>query len=91
MPFEIPKYFNAETRSMIEAALDEAWHELSKGTRVEATSTKRRLVRTMVALAAVGETDLMKLKSFTIHAWRGSLQAEKAMTGQRSRIGRTAA
>jgi hypothetical protein len=91
MPFEIPKYFNAETRSMIEAALDEAWHELSKGTRVEATSTKRRLVRTMVALAAVGETDLMKLKSFAIHAWRGSLQAEKTMTGQRSRIGRTAA
>ena len=30
MPFEIPKYFNAKTRSMIEAALDEAWHELSK-------------------------------------------------------------
>jgi hypothetical protein len=27
MPFEIPKYFNAETRSMIEAALDEAWQE----------------------------------------------------------------
>jgi len=43
------------------------------------------LVRTMVALAAVGETDVMKLKSFAIHAWRGSLQAEKAMTGQRSR------
>ena len=60
MPFEIPKYFNAETRSMIEVALDEAWHELSKGTRVEATSTKRRLVRTMVALAAVGETDLIR-------------------------------
>jgi len=31
----------------------------------------------MVALAAVGETDLKKLKSFAIHAWRGSLQAEQ--------------
>jgi hypothetical protein len=55
MRFEIPKHFNAETRSMIEAALEEAWQELSRGTRVEATATKRRLVRTMVALAAVGE------------------------------------
>jgi hypothetical protein len=52
----------------LKLALDEAWHELSKGTRVEATSTKRKLVRTIAALAAVGETDLMKLKSFAIHA-----------------------
>ena len=57
MPFEIPKHFNAEIRSMIETALQDAWQELSKGTRVEAKPTKRRLVRTMVALAAVGETD----------------------------------
>jgi len=91
MPFEIPKHFDTATRSMIETALEKAWRELSKGTRVEAMPTKRRLVRTMVALAAVGETDVMKLKSFAIHAWRGSLQAEKAMTGQRSRIRRTAA
>jgi len=32
----------------------------------------------MVALTAVGETDLMKLKSFAIYAWRGSLQAEES-------------
>lgn len=91
MPFEIPKHFNAETRSMIEAALEEAWQELSRSTRVEAIATKRRLVRTMVALAAVGETDLNKLKSFAMNAWRGSLQAEQAMTGQRGGISRTAA
>jgi hypothetical protein len=91
MPFEIPKHFNAETRSMIETALEEAWQELSKGARVEAIPTKRRLVRTMVALAAVGETDLKKLKWFAIHAWCGSLQAEQATTAQWSRISRTAA
>jgi len=34
MPFEIPKHFNAEIRSMIETALEDAWQELSKGTRV---------------------------------------------------------
>jgi hypothetical protein len=87
MPFEIPRHFNAETRSMIETALEEAWQELSKGTRVEATPTKRKLVRTMVALTAVGETDIKKLKAFAIHAWRGSLQSPQAMTG----ISRTAA
>ena len=64
MPFEIPKHFSAETRSTIETALEDAWQELSKGTLVEATPTKRRLVRTMVALASVGETDLNKLKWF---------------------------
>jgi hypothetical protein len=91
MPFEIPKHFNAEIRSVIETALEDAWQELSKGTRIEVAPTKRRLVRTMVALAAVGETDLKKLKSFAIHAWRGSLQAEQAMTAKRSRISSTAA
>jgi hypothetical protein len=90
MPFEIPKHFNAATRSMIETALEEAWQELSKGTRVEATPKKRRLVRTMVALASVGETDLKKLKWFAIHAWRGSLQAEQR-TAQLNRSSRTAA
>jgi hypothetical protein len=91
VPFEIPEHFNAETRSMIETALEEAWQELSKGTRVEATPTKRRLVRTMVALAAVGETDLKKLKWFAIHAWRGSLQARQAMSAHPTRISGTAA
>lgn len=86
MPFEIPKHFNAATRDVIETALEDAWQELSKGTRLEATRTKRRLVRTMVALAAVGETDRNKLKSFAMNAWRGSLQHEQAMTRERSRL-----
>ena len=79
MPFEIPRHFNAETRSLIETALEEAWQELSPGARVEVAPTKRKLVRTMVALAAVGETDLKKLKSLAIHAWRG--EAKQVMTG----------
>jgi hypothetical protein len=91
MPFEIPKHFNAATRSMIETALEEAWQELSKATLVEATPTKRRLVRTMVALASVGETDLEKLKWFAINAWRGSIGANQAMTARPNRSSRTAA
>jgi len=91
MPFEIPKHFDAETRNAIETALEEAWQELSKGARVETTRIKRRLVRTMVALAAVGETDRNKLKSFAMNAWHGSLQREQPMTGQGGGLSRTAA
>ena len=91
MPFEIPKHFSADIRSLIEAALEDAWQELSKDSLVEVTPTKRKLARTMVALACVGETDVSKLKRFAIHAWRGALQAEQATTAQRSCISRTAA
>jgi len=75
---EIPKYINLETRSLIESALEEAWQELSKDSELEAACVQRRLRRTIVALASVGETDPKKLKWFAIHAWRGAIQAEQA-------------
>jgi hypothetical protein len=75
---EIPKYFNHETRSLVESALEEAWQELSKDSHLERALVQRRLRRTIVALAAVGETDHRKLKWFAIHAWRGAIQAEQA-------------
>jgi hypothetical protein len=87
MPFEVPKYFSAETRSVIETALEDALQELSKDTLFDAAPTKKRLVRTMVALAAVGETDLKKLKSFAINAWRASSPEQTI----HSRASRTAA
>jgi hypothetical protein len=43
------------------------------------------------ALAAVGETDLKKLKWFAIHTWRGSLQAQQAGPAHPTRISGTAA
>jgi hypothetical protein len=66
------------TRSLIESALEEAWQELSKDSELEAARVQRRLRRTIVALASVGETDPKKLKWFAIHAWRGAIQAEQA-------------
>ena len=75
---EIPKYFNPETRSLIEAALEDAWQELSKDGNIEATLAQKKLRATMVALASVGETDHRKLKWFAIHAWRGAMQAEQS-------------
>ena len=75
---ETPKYFNHETRSLVESALQEAWQELSKDSQLEPELVQRRLRRTIVALASVGETDPKKLKWFAIHAWRGAIQAEQA-------------
>jgi hypothetical protein len=85
---EIPKHFSAETRSLIEAALEDAWQELSKDRLVEATLAQSKLRTTIVALASVGETDHSKLKWFAIHAWRGAIQSAIA---QCSRMSGTAA
>jgi hypothetical protein len=88
---EIRKFFSAETCSTIDAAVEDAWQELRKNGPVEAVKARRKLARTIVALAAVGETDTKKLKWFAIHAWRGALQAEQGMTPDPARISRTAA
>ena len=56
-------------RSLIEVALEDAWHELlKKDGALQATLTRNKLRSTMVALASVGETDHRKLKWFAIHA-----------------------
>jgi hypothetical protein len=59
---EIPKYFNPETRRLVDAALDDAWQELNKHGVVEADPARMKLATTIVALASVGETDPDKLK-----------------------------
>ncbi len=78
---EIPKYFNPETRSLIDAALEQAWQELTKDAPVDDASAQRALARrklagTIVALVSIGETDPAKLKRF-------ALNAAKAMYGGR--------
>ena len=88
---EIPKYFNLQTRSLIEAALEDAWQELSEDGNIEATLAQKKLRTTIVALASVGETDHRKLKWFAIHAWRGAMQAEQSAIAQRARMSGTAA
>ena len=59
---EIPKHIGPQTRSLIEAALEDAWQELSKDGNLEAAPARNKLRTTMVALASVGETDHRKLK-----------------------------
>ncbi len=86
---EVPKYLTPEIRSLIEAALEDAWQELNKDGDFEATPARSKLRTTMVALASVGETDHRKLKWFAIHAWKGALQAEQS--SRRIRASGTAA
>ena len=75
---EIPKHIGPQTRSLIEAALEDAWQELNKDGNLETKPARSKLRTTIVALASVGETDHRKLKWFAIHAWKGALQAEQS-------------
>ncbi len=68
---EIPKYFSPETRSLIDSALEQAWQELKKDAPADVALARRKLARTIVGLASVGETDPAKLKWFALHATRG--------------------
>jgi hypothetical protein len=75
---EIPKYFNPETRHLVDAALEDAWQELKKDGLVDADPARMKLATTIVALASVGETDPGKLKGFALHATQAALKATRA-------------
>jgi len=66
---ELPKIYAPETLSLMGNALEQAWQELkSRGDCGDEERAKRRLTRTIVALASVGETDSRKLKAFALSA-----------------------
>jgi hypothetical protein len=69
---EIPKYLSAETRSLVDFALEQAWQELKKDLPADVDLARRKLAGTIVALASVGETDPAKLKRFALQATRAS-------------------
>ena len=87
---EVPKHIGPQTRSLIEAALEDAWQELNKDGTLETTPARNKLRTTMVALASVGETDHRKLKWFAIHALRGTLQAQQSSSAIHARMTGTA-
>src|SRR4029077_8361835 len=78
---EIPKYFNPETRHLVDAALEAAWQELKKDGLVDADPARMKLATTIVALTSVGETDPGKLKGFALHAAKAALKATKGQSG----------
>ena len=59
---KIPEFFHPEIRRLIELALEDAWQELKNDRLADAQSVRARLATTIVALAAIGETDSSKLR-----------------------------
>ena len=69
---EIPAFFHPEIRSLIDSTLEQAWFELRKDNPNDEVMARRKLATTIVALAAIGETDPAKLKHFALHATRAA-------------------
>jgi hypothetical protein len=68
----IPEFFHPEIRRLIKRSLEDAWQELKNEKLADAQLVRARLVTTMVALAAIGETDSSKLKNFAMDAARAT-------------------
>jgi hypothetical protein len=79
----IPQFFHPEIRHLIQSALEEAWQELKDEELADAKSVKERLATTIVALAAVGETNAAKLKNFALHAARSTFRPRKRGSAER--------
>ena len=69
---EIPTFFHPEIRKLIDAALEEAWGQLRDEHPDDEVLARRKLATTIVALAAIGETDPAKLKKFALHATKAA-------------------
>ena len=66
------KFFAPETLTLMEMALERAWQKLKNHRDVAGVeATRRKLARTIVALAAVGETNPTKLEQIALLAYRG--------------------
>jgi hypothetical protein len=75
---KIPEFFHAEIRRLVELALEDAWQELKNDKLADAQSVRARLRTTIVALAAIGETDSTKLKHFALDAARTTYRPQSA-------------
>jgi hypothetical protein len=67
---EMPNFFPPEALESMSSAFEEAWLELADDGSIDAEQARRRLARTIVALASVGETNPAKMKQFALSAWR---------------------
>ena len=70
---EIPTSFPPEIRSLIDPALEQAWLELRKDNPIDELMARRKLLTTIVALVAIGDTDPAKLKRFALNAARAAV------------------
>jgi hypothetical protein len=80
---KIPEFFHPEIRHLIELAVEDTWQELKDEHLADAKSVKERIATTIVALAAIGETNSAKLRNFALHAARATYRPQKRMSGRR--------
>ena len=76
----IPEFFHPEIRQLIDFALEDAWQEIRNERLADTASVRGRLATTIVALAAIGETNPIKLKNFALHATRADFRPKKTPT-----------
>ena len=69
-PNEIPDFIQPEIRHLIDFALEDAWQELRKDGLGDASSVKGKLATTIIALAASGEANPIRLKNFALQTIR---------------------
>ena len=67
LPNEIPDFVQPEIRHLIDFALEDAWQELRRDRLSgDASSVKKKLATTIIALAASGEANPIRLKNFAL-------------------------
>ena len=74
---EIPEFFHPEIRHLIDFAVEDAWQELRKDDVADTGLGREELATTIVALAAIGETDPIKLKNLALHATRAAYRPRR--------------
>ena len=75
---EIPEFFHPEIRHLIDFALEDAWQELRKDGVADTALGREKLATTIVALAAIGEPDPIKLKILALEATRAAYRPRSA-------------
>jgi hypothetical protein len=72
-PNEIPDFIQPEIRHLIDFALEDAWQELRKdGLGDDVRLVKGKLATTIIALAASGEVNPIRLKNFALQTIRAT-------------------
>src|SRR6187549_1887790 len=79
---EIPKFFHPEIRHLIDFALEDAWQELRNQDLADAASVRGKLATTIVALAAIGETDPSQAEAVRAARCQRSLRTCSESTAQ---------
>jgi hypothetical protein len=74
---DIPEFFHPEIRQLIDFALEDAWQEVRNERLADTALVRGRLATTIVALAAIGETNPIKLKNFALHATRAAFRPRR--------------